>query len=99
MALCAYSVNGADWPVAAGTSLQAAINAAVPGDTITIQAGATFTGNFVLPDKAGTGWITIRSSAMNLLPPDGVRVKPSDAVNMPKLVTPNGEAALIADTG
>jgi hypothetical protein len=39
--------------VPAGGDLQAAIYNAQPGDMITLQAGATFTGNFVLPNKSG----------------------------------------------
>ena len=48
--------------VNAGGDLQAAINNAQPGDTILLQAGATFTGNFILPNKGGSSYITIRSS-------------------------------------
>jgi hypothetical protein len=35
--------------LAAGANLQAALDSAAPGDTIELPAGATFTGNFVLP--------------------------------------------------
>src|SRR5262250_2270034 len=49
--------------VAAGGDVQAAINKAQPGDVIKLQAGATFTGNFRLPNKNGSDWIVIRSSA------------------------------------
>ena len=80
--------------VGSGGSFQAAIDAAQPGDTITLQAGATFRGNFILREKSGTAWITIRSSAINLLPPAGARVKPSDAIDMPKVVAPNTAPAL-----
>src|SRR5215510_4762983 len=52
--------------VPAGGDFQAAINQAQPGDVITLRAGATYTGNFTLPTKSGSGWIVIRSSA-----PDG----------------------------
>ena len=41
-------------------SLQVALNEAVPGDTITLQAGATFVGNFILPSKSGTGGLQSR---------------------------------------
>ena len=40
--------------VRAGENLQSALNAAQPGDVITLEAGATFTGNFVLPVKTGS---------------------------------------------
>ena len=65
--------------VRAAGDLQAALDASRPGDVIELQAGATFTGNFVLPRKAGTDWIYIRSSAHALLPEPGTRVSPSHA--------------------
>ena len=48
--------------VPAGGDLQAAINAAVPGDTIVLEAGATYRGPFTLPKKNGDAYITIESS-------------------------------------
>jgi hypothetical protein len=72
--------------VNAGGNLQTAINNAVPGDTIVLQAGATFTGPFTLPNKVGSAWIYIRSSAYASLPPPETRVSIADAVNMPKIV-------------
>ena len=48
--------------VPAGGDLQAAINAAVPGDTIILEAGATYRGPFTLPKKSGDAYITIQSS-------------------------------------
>jgi hypothetical protein len=70
--------------------LQAAINAAQPGDTLLLQAGASFTGSFVLPDKGqSTQWITIRTSAPDSsLPAAGVRITPAYANVLPKLVAP-----------
>lgn len=44
-------------------------------------------GPFTLPNKtSGSGWIYIVSSKLANLPPAGSRAKPSDAVNMPKIV-------------
>jgi hypothetical protein len=80
--------------VSAGGDLQAALNASQPGDVIEIQAGATFTGNFILPKKPGTGWIYIRSSAHKLLPDPGTRVFPSQASLMPRIDTPNKAPAI-----
>ena len=58
--------------------LQLAIDDAVLGDTILLRAGETFTGNFKLTAKSGTGWITIRSDASDSqLPAAGVRLVPS----------------------
>ncbi|HEY6213222.1 MAG TPA: hypothetical protein VIW45_13110, partial [Vicinamibacterales bacterium] len=72
--------------VNAGGDLQQAINAAVPGDTIVLQAGAVFTGNFSLPAKGGTSYITIRSSAADSsLPAAGARISPSYSGYLPKI--------------
>lgn len=82
----------------AGKDLQAALNAAKPGDVISLQAGATFVGNFTLPNKRGKDWIVIRSSASDAsLPTPGTRVKPSDAHLMAKIVSPNTDPALRTD--
>ena len=64
--------------------LQAAINAAQGGDTIVVQAGAIFTGGFVLPRKSGTGEIVIQSSRLSELS-EGVRVNPSQSALFAKL--------------
>jgi hypothetical protein len=72
--------------VPSGGDLQAALNAAQPGDTILLQAGATFTGNFILPAKGGTSYITVRSSAPDSsFPAAGQRITPAYASLMPKL--------------
>jgi hypothetical protein len=61
------------------SGLQAAIDAAVAGDTILLRAGETFVGPFILRAKpASSSWITIRSDAADsLLPAAGVRLIPS----------------------
>ena len=86
--------------VAAGQSVQAAINQAQPGDVIMLQAGATFTGSFVLPNKSGSSWIIIRSDAADAnLPPPGARVSPASASLMPKLVSQTSDPVVQADDG
>ena len=85
--------------VRAGDDLQARINAARPGDTLVLAAGATWTGNFNLPARSDNGWITIRTSDLAGLPRTGERVSPSHAVNMPKILTPNSNAAISAADG
>ena len=45
-----------------GGDLQAAINSAAPGDTIVLDAGATYRGPFTLPKKTGDLYVTIQSS-------------------------------------
>ena len=60
-------VFAVDIPVAAGSNLQTALNNAKPGDTVTIAAGASFVGHFVLPANPGPQTIIIQSSAMSSL--------------------------------
>jgi hypothetical protein len=86
--------------VAAGGDVQAAINQARPGDVIKLQAGATFKGNFRLPNKSGSDWIVIRSSAADAdLPPPGTRVTPAKNEIMPKLISPNSDPVVYTDEG
>ncbi len=87
------ALTGQTIHVAAGGDLQAAINAALPGDEITLEAGATYIGNFVLPEKVGDGWIVIRSEAAGL-PAEHTRVSLEDAVYMPTLESPNDLSVL-----
>jgi len=80
--------TGAIIDVSAGGDLQAALNNAKLGDTIVLQAGATFTGPFTLPNKtSASGWIYVVSSNLASLPAPGKRVGPNDAANMPKIVS------------
>jgi hypothetical protein len=87
-------------PVPAGGNLQAALDAAQPGDTLILPAGATFTGSYILRNKPGTAWITIQSSALSQLPGPGQRVGPAQAPLMPKLLSPGSNAhCLSTDLG
>src|SRR5258706_7205009 len=70
--------TGATLFVPAGGNLQAALDAARPGDVVTLEPGATFTGPFTLPVNTGTGWIVVRSAAPDdSLPAAGARIDPS----------------------
>ena len=84
--------------VPAGGDLQAALNAARPGDEIRLAAGATYTGNFVIPGTTACSvseWITVRSDVSDAqLPVSGVRMTPAAATGLAKIVTNNGTAAL-----
>jgi Putative Ig domain len=65
--------------VPAGANLQTVLNNANCGDTIQLQAGATFTGSFTLPAKScdDNNWIVIRTSAPDAsLPAEGSRMNP-----------------------
>lgn len=75
--------------------LQEAINRARPGDVLTLTAGATYVGNFVLPETDGSKYITIRSGGdAGGLPRAGQRVLPAHSGRLAKLKSPNSEPAL-----
>lgn len=81
--------------VRAGENLQAALNAARPGDELRLAAGATFSGNFVLPVTAGSSTITLRTDLPDAsLPGANQRVTPATAAAFAKIVSPNTAAAL-----
>ncbi len=87
--------------VKAGGDFQAALEGARPGDTITLQAGASFVGNFNLPLKTGGEFITIRTSATDeKFARAGTRIKPAKYASvLPKISSPNAEAAIRAING
>ena len=96
----AVGATGRTTTVRAGDDLQKAIDAAQPGDVLLLQAGATFSGNFVLRNKSGSGWITIRTSTPDgTLPGPGSRVTPRHAGLMPRIVTPNVMSAIATAPG
>jgi hypothetical protein len=100
---CALSVlavmpaSAASRSVAAGGDLQGALNQARAGDTITLQAGATFTGHFSVPANSGAT-ITIQLSAIANLPA-GQRVSPSQAKSMARLQTPDANTVFTIPGG
>jgi hypothetical protein len=81
--------GGKHWASHTSEELTAALAKSAPGDVIVLDAGATYTGGFQLPPKENPEgkWIYIVSSAIVKLP-EGKRVGPDDAANMPKLATP-----------
>ncbi len=81
-----FTKKGTVISVSAGADLQSALDAASPGDSIVLAAGATYTGHFILPAKTGNAFITIRGSQGDQLPPDNTRVAPGDAASMPKVI-------------
>ena len=88
-------VAGATIVVRADDDLQAALDRAQPGDTLLLEPGATFTGNFVLHAKDGTRPIVVRSATDDRrLPGSNVRIGPEDAALLPKLKSANNQPAL-----
>jgi len=82
------------------SDLQQAINSADLGTIIKLDAGAVFTGSYILPKKeSGDGWIILMSSRMDLLSEDETRIDPDAATGhkqfvlqadaMPKIITIN----------
>ena len=93
----APDVGGVVITVNAGGNLQAALNSAQPGDVVALANGATFTGNFILPNKntASTRWITIRPVNTALLPAEGSRMTPTiaAAAQLPIVLSPTNQGA------
>ncbi|MFL5604948.1 MAG: Ig-like domain-containing protein, partial [Gemmatimonadaceae bacterium] len=87
--------------VAAGSNLQSAINAAQPGDELLLAPGASFVGNFTLPNKgSSSAWITLRTDVTDAeIGAAGTRMTPSRAAsaNLTKILTPNNAAAIATD--
>lgn len=87
--------------VPAGGNLQEAIKSARLGDTIVLQAGATYRGPLLLSDK-GTGegngkdadYITIRTSDLAAISREGYRASPAQASAMPKILAPSKQSAI-----
>lgn len=98
--IMASGATGATITVRAGDNLQSALNAAQPGDVLLLEAGATFTGNFTLPVKAGASYITVRSATPDAqLPPPGTRITPAYAALLPKIRSTNAIPAMRAAAG
>lgn len=96
--------------VSDGAALQAALDHAMPGDTIMLAPGETYRpppgDSFVLRKREMPSgqWVVIRSADGTFDPGGdraaGVRVGPSDARHMPRILSPGGSApAIRADAG
>jgi hypothetical protein len=83
------AITGRTIHVAAGESLQAAIDQAKGGDLIALEPGATYQRPFELRRKEGEGWIVISSAAKDL-PPAGQRISPADTSKLATLVSSSG---------
>lgn len=83
--------------VPAGGDLQRALSAARPGDTILVEPGATYIGNYFLPSRVGddTRPITLRTATPHGDPvPGGQRLTPEHAARLAKLRSPDNMPAL-----
>ena len=78
-----------------GGDLQAALDAAKPGDLILLAAGGRYTGNFILPAtlESSPSFITIRTES-DALPGEGERITPGHADTLATLQSLNGDPAL-----
>ena len=80
--------------VATEAELQPALDRAKPGDVIELPIGVTFTGNFVLPRKTGTRYITIRTALSSELPASTGRVSPQHSPKLARIQSGNATPAL-----
>src|SRR5450755_3306375 len=80
---------------------QEALNRAKCGDVVSLAAGITFQGNFVLPNKGECNdWIIIRSDTPDSsLSRPGTRVTPAYAKVMAKVFSPNVSSAITTAPG
>ena len=87
--------------VKSGANFQDALDKAKPGDTILLEAGASFVGSFKLPKKSGDEFITIRTSAKDSqLPAENVRLNPKKYASvLPKLTSPTSDPVIRAMDG
>jgi len=92
------SAAAATISVPAGADLQAALDAAQPGDVIELQPGATYSGNFTLPVKAGNDFIVLRTRADGL-PGPGTRIDRSHSALLAKIRSSNSNSALATAPG
>src|SRR5690349_10666474 len=92
------SVLAATHTVPAGGDLQAALDAAQPGDVITLAQGGIYVGNFRLPVKDGDRYITLRTGGTGL-PGAGVRMSPHYAPRLAVIKSPNALPALATTPG
>ncbi len=86
--------------VPAGGDLQAALNEARPGETVFLQPGATYVGNFVLRARSGsdTRPIVVRTAGPDVVAPDE-RITPAASPSLASLRSPNNLPALATDAG
>jgi hypothetical protein len=95
LSVAASRIEAATIVVPSGGDFQAALNQAQPGDIIVLQAGATYIGNFLLPNKSGSSFISIQSSAP--LPLE--RISPASVGLLAKIQAPNSDSVIKTTPG
>ena len=104
-----YPAGGRAVHVAANANLQAALDAARPGDVLLLAPGATYVGNFTLRNKGATpsdapanGWIVVRTDVTDAaLGAEGTRMTPSRAASLrlAKILSPAYNPAIGTQPG
>ena len=99
-----YPAGGRAVRVGANANLQAALDAARPGDLLLLPPGATYVGNFILrntsPSPSGApagGWIVVRTDVPDAaLGAAGTRMTPSRAakLELARILSPNYTSAI-----
>jgi hypothetical protein len=81
--------------VKSGADLQAALNAARPGDVILLDPGVVYRGHFTLPPRTGTDTrvVTVQTSGSQL-PPEGRRITLAATAQFAKLQSPDSQPVL-----
>jgi hypothetical protein len=93
--LAAADASAAVIRVAAGGNLQAALDAAQPGDVVLLPPGAVFRGNYWLRVKSGSDFVTVRTDvAESGAYAPGVRMTPEAGAALAKIQSPNSTAAI-----
>jgi hypothetical protein len=100
LALVTATLSPPPSTVPAGADLQQALNAAHPGDTISLAPGATYVGSFVLRARSGTDTrpIVLRTAGADPIA-GGQRITPESAVALAKLRSPDNQPALRTEPG
>lgn len=99
-----YPAGGRSVRIGANANLQAALDAARPGDVLLLPRGATYVGNFVLRAKGAApasapagGWIVIRTDVPDAaLGAEGTRMTPSrsKSLDLARILSPNYDPAI-----
>jgi hypothetical protein len=103
-----YPSGGRAVRVSANANLQAALDAARPGDVLLLAPGATYVGNFRLRNKGvatsapAGGWIVVRTDVPDAsLGAAGKRMTPTRAgsLQLARILSPNYDPAVGTDAG